>query len=447
MSLDRRGFLKGAAAGVGLAALGSRADAFINIALPPAGAPGIDTVVVVMMENRSIDHFFGWVPDLVPGFEATQDQTYSGVRTNHWGAGGRGDYAGCGYGDPAHGWDTGRAQKDQGFLGPNSGNDEFAVSYYEAVDLPVYQQLVGTFTTFDQYFCSIMASTYPNRYYMHSAQSGGIENNDFPPERGELTGWNWPTIWDLLDSNGITSAYYFSNLPAIGLWGPKYAHKARHISHYYEDALAGLLPQVSFVDPFFTVEGLANDDHPHADIRLGQEFISAVVSTFIRSPQWQRGALFVNYDEWGGFWDHITPPVVDDPRGSLGFGQLGFRTPTLLISPYARGPRVDHGLYDHTSILEFIEDRFCGSARLKHLDPMARDGHGRSIGAAFDLTRFDPEVDLDALTYLAPPEAHIPCEARGHTAPPADLYRLAENGWLEAMGYRLDWKFADSLPW
>ena len=445
MTLDRRGFLKGAAAGVGLAALGSRADAFVNITTSPTATPGIDTVVVVMMENRSVDHFFGWVPDVVPGFNATQDKVYSGVATNHWGAGGKGDYAGCGYKDPAHGWDTGRAQKKEGFLGPNAGNDEFAVSYYEAADLPVYEQLVREFTTFDRYFCSIMASTYPNRYYMHSAQSGGMKNNDFPPQAGKMTGWEWPTIWDLLERAGVSWGYYFSNLPAIGLWGPRYAHNARHISHYYEDALLGRLPAVSFVDPFFTAEGLANDDHPHADIRLGQEFVSGVVTSFIGSPQWERGALFINYDEWGGFWDHVTPPKVSDPRGSQGFGQLGFRTPTLLISPYARGPRVDSGLYDHTSILRFIETNW-NLGRLSDLDPNART-HDRNIGAAFDFTRFDPEVDVDALTYMAPAEARIPCAARGHTAPASDLYALAENGWLEAMGYRLDWAFGDSLPW
>jgi len=448
MTLDRRGFLKGAAAGVGVAALGTRADAFVNIAVPTAAEPGIDTVVVVMMENRSVDHFFGWVPDVVPGFDATQDATYSGVTTSHWGARSeKHDYAGCGYEDPAHGWDTGRAQKEEGFLGPNAGNDEFAVSYYEAVDIPVYEGLVKSFTTFDNYFCSIMASTYPNRYYMHSAQTGGMKNNDFPPEAGKPTGWDWPTIWDLLDRKGVSWAYYFSNLPAIGLWGPRYAHNARHISHYYEDALLGRLPAVSFVDPFFVApEGLANDDHPHADIRLGQEFVSGVTTTFMRSPQWHRGAMFVNYDEWGGFWDHIAPPEVPDPRGGEGFGQLGFRTPTLLLSPFARGPRVDHGLYDHTSILRFIEENW-SLGRLVDLGEPARDGHDRNIGAAFDFTRFDPEVNLEALTYIAPAEARIPCEVRGHTAPASDLFALAENGWLEAMGYRIDWKFTDSIPW
>jgi phospholipase C len=460
MTLDRRSFLKGAAAGVGLASLGSRADAVTNLVLPRLGldpvkpATPIDTTVVVMMENRSVDHFLGWVPEIVPGFDATQTRTYSGRPTEDWGAAGRHDYAGCGYADPAHGWDSGRAQRtDQdgdgepdGFLLPEANDDEFAVSYYQRADLPVYDRLLQDFTTFDRYFCSIMASTYPNRYYMHSAQSGGMVNNDFPPEHGAMTGWEWPTIWTLLDAKGITWAYYFSNLPAIGLWGPRHAHNARHISHYYEDALAGRLPQVSFVDPFFTVQGLANDDHPHADIRLGQEFLSGVITTFIRSPQWQQGALFLNYDEWGGFWDHVMPPVVPDPRGADGFGQLGFRTPTVLVSPYARGPRVDHGVYDHTSILRFIETNY-GLGRIHDLDPMARDDHDRDIGAAFDFAAFDPEVDVDALTYVAPPEAHVPCELRGHAPPASDLQALADNGWLEAMGYRLGWRFEDSLAW
>lgn len=80
--------------------------------------------------------------------------------------------------------------------------------------------------------------------------------------------------------------------------------------------------------------------------------------TFMESSAWHDGALFVAYDEWGGFWDHLAPPTVADPRAKdpVGeFGKLGFRVPMQLISAYAAGGRVDSGTYDHTSILKFIE--------------------------------------------------------------------------------------------
>jgi phospholipase C len=461
MTLDRRGFLKGAAAGVGLAAVGSRADAFVNITTGRREAPTVDHIVVVMMENRSVDHYFHWVPQIHPSFDAVAARTYLDGHdqphtTEDWGRHGRNDYAGCGYADPGHGWDSGRVQKQDGdgdgepdgFLRPGSGNDEFALSRYGPEDLPVYDALVRRFTVFDRYFCSVLASTYPNRYYLHSAQSGGMKNNTFPPQAGKPTGWEWPTIWDAIaEKEGVTGNYYFSNLPVLGLWGMRHVQRGRHISQFFDDCASGKLPNVSFVDPWFVQpEGLANDDHPHADIRLGQEFLSGVVTSFIQSKHWERGALFIVYDEWGGFWDHVMPPELahEDPRAAEGFGQLGFRTPGLLVSPFGRG--VDHRTYDHTSILELISKRF-GLRRMPQLDPMARDAKERNIAKAIDPMRYDPEVDLGELRYLAPPEARIPCPARGHTAPPSDLHALAENGWLEAVGWRLDWSFNDVVPW
>src|SRR5205814_840922 len=129
------------------------------------------------------------------------------------------------------------------------------------------------------------------------------------------------------------------------------------VNRYCSDAEAGRLPAVTFVTPW--VGGpFRTDDHPRGDIALGQRFIEAIYSAFIRSPQWRRGALILMYDEWGGFFDHVRPPVVPDDRNSSNdfdnFGQLGFRVPSLIASPYARRGYVDHNLYDHTSVLRFL---------------------------------------------------------------------------------------------
>lgn len=476
--LDRRSFIKSAAAGAGLLAAGkSAANAGpVNLALPSLGLPHvnprtpIDHVVVVMMENRSVDHNLGWYQPEAEGvtFDATQERTYrdqdgEAVPTAHWGRGGKGDFSGCGFKDPGHGHDHGLVQatpdpdSDQpaepgGFLKTGSGNDEFAVSYYEADDIPVTKALTEQFTTFDRYFCSWLGSTYPNREFMHSAQSGGITNNDFPPQRAQqnpawLTGFDWPTIWTALDAKGVTWKYYYCNLPVIALWGPRHVKGARHISEYYADCAADTLPQVAFIDPFFLLpDGLANDDHPWADIRLGQMFLSDISRSFMESKHWHDGALFITYDEWGGFWDHVTPPTVDDPRADdpIGqFGMLGFRVPTQLISPYTSGGRVDHAVYDHTSILKFIETNW-GLKKMSLWDKGTRDPKDRNIGNAFG-SAYDVDARNDFLStphYEAPATANVPCA--GHDTPVSDLFQLLENGWFDTYGFRTDFPFADA---
>ncbi|MFZ6004682.1 MAG: alkaline phosphatase family protein [Actinomycetota bacterium] len=472
--VDRRTFIKSAAAGAGLLAAGApaaRATGLVNLALPSLGLEHvnpktpIDHVVVVMMENRSVDHYLGWYGAQNLGFNGVQVRTYVDsdeelYTTTHWGTGSeREDFAGCGFLDPGHGHAAGKVQAEQhgtgepaGFMKDGSGNDKFALSYYNPEDIPVTAALTRQFTTFDNYFCSWLGSTYPNREYMHSGQSGGIDNNDFPPERaGEnpawLTGFDWPTIWTALDEKGVTWKYYYSNLPVIALWGARHLKGARHISEYYADCAAGTLPQVAFVDPFFVApEGLANDDHPHADIRLGQLFLSDVTRSFMESAHWHHGAMFITYDEWGGFWDHVAPPAVADPRSGhqFAFGQLGFRVPTQLVSPYAAGGRVDDRLYDHTSILKFIETNW-GLKTMADWDPGTRDPGSRNIENAFGTFAYNGEsrdLFLNAPAYEAPAAANVPCE--GHDTPVSDLFALVENGWMETYGYRTDFPFADA---
>ena len=516
MSIDRRSFLKAGLAGAGMAAFGgsaaARASGFVNLTGPASARLGglnpksnVNHVVVVMMENRSTDHYLGWWGDLDDvRFDAST--THPTRPTYDFGIHGERNWTGHPYGDPSHSHGGGRFQilDKEGSDGvpdgwgddrPGSGTDRYALSYYTADDLPVINRIVRDFTAFDRYFCSWMGNTYPNRYYMHSAQAHGITNNDFPPQfassRPEWTlGFTWPTLWDQLTAAGVTWKYYFSNLPAIALFGARYAPNARLITEYYADAAAGTLPQVSFVDPFFVApEGLANDDHPHADIRLGQEFYSDVTTAFMRSSCWARGAMFINYDEWGGFWDHVVPPAVGkdiDPLATFGpsvdytkegpwttaspadFGLHGFRTPAFLLSPYARnsGLNPDPGAdeqggevpmtidrthsdpQDHTTILQFITENWGLPSPGTWEAGFSRRPTG-SMAAAFHPSVWeagnpgDPEVDVDAYEYVAPPEARtagLPIPASSVS----DLWAAAD--WIESQGFTINTRFADALP-
>ena len=131
--------------------------------------------------------------------------------------------------------------------------------------------------------------------------------------------------------------------------------------------------------------GVTDDQHPRSDIRTGEWFMADVIHAFLRSPQWKRGALFLVWDEWGGFFDHVAPPSVPDANQSSdldeNFGQMGFRVPAVVLSPYAKRGKVIHTRFGHESILRMVEDRF----RLRPLT--VRDAKANSIAAAFDFTR------------------------------------------------------------
>jgi phospholipase C len=365
---------------------------------------------------------------------------------------------GCGHPDPGHGWDEGRIQRDKGFVAHGSGNDTFALGYFEAPDLPVYASLVRAFTTFDHYHAAIMSSTYPNRLYLLSAQTDGQKD---PPLPIQQMGYHWPSIMDRLTAAGVSWRDYAQDLPTAAFFGVKQLPNIRPLAAFFEDAAAGTLPHVSFVDPGF-MSGYRTDDHPLGDHRLAQAFVGTVFSALHASPHWRRSVMIVTYDEWGGFFDHIRPPVVRDDRASPvdenNFGQVGFRVPTLLLSPFALPGYVDHRLYDHTSVLRFIEWRFLGAPPEgpggSHWWLTTRDRYANNLGASLSSrpdadARLDPRAiipDLSAAcvgrTFQDVPgadqieKAIIP-QPQPYAAGTTSMERALESGYFERLGYRV----------
>jgi phospholipase C len=426
------------------------ANAWRNPLPSPRNTP-IDHFVILMMENRSFDHYFGWLKDADGRqHQSFPDPTGQRIPTRHFSTLGTGgtQYKGCGHPDPGHGWDSGRAQLDGGFLAPGSGNDEFALTYFNQGDLAYIHEAARNYTTYDRYFCSILASTWPNRFYKWSAQSGGLKTNSLAPG-----GNNWETIFDRAIGRGVTARYYASDLPFAALFGSRSAAWINPITRYYEDCLNGTLPNITIVDPPFKDggggDGLSADEHPLGDVRLGQAFMADVVNAFVNSKNYERGALFVVYDEWGGFFDHVRPPRVPDDRASNNpendFGQMGFRVPAVAVSPYARRGKkkwpwerdrygwhrnhfeVDHGRYGHESILKFISYRF-GLGDLN-----TRMKFASNIGRSFDFWR--PDFERPQLP--DPPEIVTqPCALGGgdvldsqeaHASDLADIEHVAER--------------------
>jgi phospholipase C len=419
----------------------SRAAASAAPALFPNGSNGVEHVVILMMENRSFDHFLSWLP----GADGRHDMTYlstdGNVYPNYPLAP---DFQGCGYSDPDHSWEGFLIQhnfgKMDGFLQrptPPENNpgvtlaaaNTFPIGFYtnfdhdhrrkEVPDLPVLGALAENYTVLDRYFCSFAGETFPNRFYQHAARTDRDHN---------ITKISTlPAIWDQLspvpNNQGVpTGAYFFRDLPFLALWGLKFFPFWHPFAPGDTDALGipvttlsfldtvaqGLLPNVSFIDPAFDFEGTgtSGDDHPLGDIRLGERFIADTYHALSRAGYLDNTVLVITFDEWGGFFDHVPPPqVIDDtdpatvdhtgdgPTPTDGqlipdYTQLGFRVPNVVVSNLAH-PRVVHrGPFDHTSSLALIESTF----GLRSLT--ARDANARNLAEVLRTTpRHHPVPD------------------------------------------------------
>ena len=147
---------------------------------------------------------------------------------------------------------------------------------------------------------------------------GAVRRPEEQRPAGRDGGNQWETIFDRASGAGGAPATTRSDLPFSAVWGPRGATWTNPITRFYADCAAGTLPNIAFVDPPFRDggggDGLSADEHPLGDVRLGQASVADVVNAFVSSPAYRRGALFVIYDEWGGFFDHVAPPHVPDDR-------------------------------------------------------------------------------------------------------------------------------------
>jgi phospholipase C len=304
-----------------------------------------------------------------------------------------------------------------GFL-KDPANDIFSIGYYQESDIPFYAALARNFTTCDHYFASVLGPTFPNRMFLYAGQTDRTDDS--------VSISLLPTIMDKLAAAGVSHTYYYSNIPYLTLWASQYLNISKLYSQFLTDAANGTLPAVSFVDPFYTVldDGTGNDDHPHGDIRKGEVFLHEVFQAVANGPGWASTVLVFNFDEWGGFFDHVPPPLAPLPPATRAAGdadgRLGFRVPCLLIAPWARRGHVAHTPFDHTSFLRLVAWRW-------GLEPLTiRDETARNLAEALDFAHPD----------LAAPPADVPAGPFGAPCPAAPPKALAE---LHAIARRVGW--------
>ncbi|HUC06062.1 MAG TPA: alkaline phosphatase family protein [Acidimicrobiales bacterium] len=445
MATSRRSFLKGAigvgAAAAGLSPGGAGAASPSRPNLGPIALPGlrpvpgrtpIEHVVVVMMENRSFDHFLGWLPGAngigvspegsILDAERYESFVFADQKGKPHPIFHQTQLNGCGLGDQDHSYPGGRLEwnygKMDGFLS-NPANSDYSISYYLAAARTFTSPLAMHYTVCDNYFCSFLGPTWPNRFFMHAAQTDRLDNSLEVPGHSELIAPSLlPTIWDQLNQpGGPTGRYYFYDIPFLALWGAKYLPISSPVADFVVDAQAGTLANVSYIDPRSEDEGdgTSGDDHPLADLRSGDAFLSSLFHAVATGPLWDKTLFIVNYDEWGGFFDHVPPLIVTPANdyvdqvdvwrtksGALTGVLSGMRVPCTLASPYSKAPdgpdvpRVSSWAHDHTSILRFIEDNWGLHALTPRDASVGRYGSSTkwltSIEAALDFTSFDPSV-------------------------------------------------------
>ncbi len=434
-----------------LAAISETSSAVSTTRSAPGVAPqqlqqltnSIDHVVVLMQENRSFDEYLGMLKaydptlDVEPlSLEASNPNPSGGppVKVFH-------QTNLCDSEDVAHGWEASHVEwnngANDGFTTANIDNDASvenphldpngrrAMGYYTEAQLPYYYQLYSTFAIGDRYFDSLLGPTYPNRFFLLSGSSyidtdgnTAETSNRMPTDPTDFKG---RSIFNSLDEAGISWKVYGAQ-PVL-TFANEYAYARNHVpplvvnlNQYFIDAAANQLPQVAFVDPIFlAAKNVQSDEHPVANIQVGQKHVHDVIDALFNSPAWSSSALFLTYDEHGGYYDHVPPPVAPlpfpDPANptqdlhppaagtALGtFDRYGFRVPVAVVSPYAKSHFVSHVVHDHTSILHFIETRFSLPAltnRTALADPMLEFFDFQNPTFTTPPPLIDPPVDLN----------------------------------------------------
>jgi phospholipase C len=444
--LTRRTLLKGAAGGAALFATrgipawarpvartaGLRTPNSLPFPRKPAGTPSmpeIEHIVVLIMENHSFDNLLGMVPHQVPGrravngltvrrgqpVNANPDATGTAVRAQH-------ATSPCQLsGMPSQSWNASHQSWDGG------RNDGFvkasgavAMSFWDKHDIPFTYSLVEHFPLGQRHFSSVLGQTFPNRSYFFAGTSSGTINDTIapaPPANG--------TIFDRLDAHHINWAAYYSNAHGSyaslvlvpGADTPARAPRIRTFDRFLSDVHAGRLPQFTFLDPNYDT---TSEENPQ-DIQVGERFIAQVVQALTRARTWKNTALFITYDEHGGYYDHVPPPAAippdsippmltgDDVPGA--FDRYGFRVPMIVVSPWARARYVSSAVGDHTSITAFVERKW-------NLPAMTfRDANAHPLTDYFDFRRpsFATPPKLAAAPSLARGLAE--CHAAGLTPP------------------------------
>ncbi|MGE5204515.1 MAG: alkaline phosphatase family protein [Chlamydiota bacterium] len=409
---------------------------------PASGVNLIQHIVFIVRENRTFDSYFGTFPG-ANGATSGKISTGQVIPIIH-----QSDRTPR---DIDHGWVAAKQAMNNGQMdrfnligGANNNGDYLAYSQMWQADIPNYWAYAQNFVLADNTFSSLRGPSFPNHLYTVAAQSGGVISNgsggapgcDAPPNAtvqvldagtGTITNvypcFDFATLADSLQAAGLTWKYYtpsraqlgtgalWSSLDAINhirnssLWTTNVPNHATFVS----DATNGNLANFNWL-----ISTSPQSEHPPASVCAGENWTVQQINAIMQGPDWNSTAIFLTWDDFGGFYDHATPPQPD------AYG-LGPRVPLIIISPYAKQGYVSHTLYEFSSVLKFAEEAF-------NLQPLTeRDAAANDILDSFDFEQ-QPRPPLllsprscPASTYLSTRTLAFPTQLTGTTSSALNL--------------------------
>jgi len=334
----------------------------------------IKLIIIIMEENHSFDNYFGTYPGangINPNFglpiSRVSNQLVLPFHIN-------GTLIPQ---DLCHDWECQHEAYNNGNMDGfvYAANSNLTMGYFDYRQIPYYWDYASQFVLLDNFYSSVFASSLPNHLYLLAGQSGGVVR------RALSANFTLPTIVDELNQNHISWKYYAGGHSYLNAWNPLPGFNSFKInqsrtknlaepSQFYSDLRSNSLPSVVWIMPSSDRES----EHPPYDISLGQKNVVSTINAVMNSRYWNSTAIFLTWDEAGGWYDHVPPPQVD----RYGYG---FRVPCIIISPFAKRGYIDHVQGDFTSLLKFIET--------VHSIPALtdRDASANNLMEAFDFSQ------------------------------------------------------------
>ena len=393
----------------------SRARTSIRIN-PTAGIEKIQHIVFIVKENRTFDNYFGTFPG-ADGATTGMISTGQVIPLGHLPDKTPRDISHS-FNAAVTAIDAGKMDKFDLIAGGNQNGDFLSYTQFSETDIPNYFAYARSFVLGDRMFSSLTGPSFPNHLYTVGAQSAGAVNNptggvwgcdaastarvQVMDANGNITQkfpcFDFQTLADELQAAGLSWKYYapnkgeagyiWSTLNAVShirnssLWTSNVVHNTQFVT----DAMNGSLPNVCWI-----VSG-ATSEHPPDSSCLGENWTVQQINAVMQGPNWSSTAIFVTWDDFGGFYDHVPPPKVDN----FGFGP---RVPLLVISPFAKQGLISHTQYEFSSLLKFAENRF-KLAALTARDMVAND---MTDGFDFDQDPRPPFILQERVCGNAPP--------------------------------------------